>query len=419
MGMTKVTKELYSRPFPLEMLERIVLLSGDHRLAIALNLQHVKRQLLSRLKTVRMSSANATWMVEYKIQPCDIDEALRILTEEDRVDILVHVLAKLEPDKLQEVGLVCAWQGRARVLRFLCERGDVRARYNRVRLIDAAADRGHVDILCLLVEYGLVSHSTGDAHDTDEDDVDQYDDGLDSESAGDTHDTDEDDVDQYGDVRPVYKFLRIAAREGHISFVRRALELLPSIPATEIKDAALEAIQNGHLSVVETLFAPSGPPPLKLADYVVDGVAKYHDLTTLTWIYANSHGRCSRNAIDAVAEHRRDALPIIRFLHEQGHKCSVKAMDYAAGYGNLPLVRFLHENRQEGCTPQAISNALMCGAIDVAEFLHRARWPRKRKSLPGSEPMKAWDVGEPNCTTGPRTEESGPPERLHVEKVFT
>ncbi|KAJ3144536.1 hypothetical protein HDU86_001681 [Geranomyces michiganensis] len=394
-----------------EILAHIVLLSGDHQLAISLNLEVVKKRLLPKLRNVRMSSANASWMIEYKIQPCNIAVALRILTEEDRVDILVHLRADLEPYKLQEVGLVCAWQGRKRVLRYLCKSGDLRARYDRVRLIDAAADGGHVDILSLLVEYGLAGLSENDAHDTDEDDIDEDDADVD-DANGDDADMDnaeEDDADDNdtgggdtGHHHENFRFMRIAAGAGHISFLRRALNLLPDIPAAAIQHAAGRAVMAGHLRVAQTLFAASGPPPPHmLEEDVVDNVATYGDLKTLKWIYANSYGQCSRNVIDAVAQRRSgDVLPIMRFLHKQGpqcsgramdyaakwgdlplvwflheqhHKCSVRAMDYAAERGNLSLVQFLHENRQEGCTPKAISNALMRGAVDVAEFLHENR----------------------------------------------
>ncbi|KAJ3144272.1 hypothetical protein HDU86_002078 [Geranomyces michiganensis] len=391
--------------FPPEILDHIVLLSGAHHLAISLNLEAVKRRLLPELPNVRMSSANASWMIAYKIQPCNIAVALRILTEEDRVDILVHLRPELEPYVLQKVGLVCAWQGRERVLRYLCQSGDLCARYDRVRLIDVAADGGHVDILSLLVKYGLAGLNENHAHETDEDDANE-DDADEDDADGDDADmdnADEDDSDGDGDDtgHENYRFLDIAAGEGHISFVRRALNLLPGIPAAAIQHAAGRALMAGHRRVAGTLFAASGPPPHMLEEDVVDNVATYGDLKTLKWIYANSYGRCSRNVIDAVAKYQsRSALPIIRFLHEQGpqcsvgamdyaakrgdlplvrflheqrHKCSVRAMDYAAERGDLSLVQFLHENRQEGCTPKAISNALMCEAIDVAEFLHENR----------------------------------------------
>ena len=44
-------------------------------------------------------------------------------------------------------------------------------------------------------------------------------------------------------------------------------------------------------------------------------------------------------------------------------------MDWAAENGHLDVVKFLHENRDEGCSKDAMDDAAKNGHIDVVEYL--------------------------------------------------
>lgn len=57
-------------------------------------------------------------------------------------------------------------------------------------------------------------------------------------------------------------------------------------------------------------------------------------------------------------------------------------MNFAAGNGHLELVQWFHENRTEGCTALAMTNAASNGHLKVVKWLHenytwgvwRAQW---------------------------------------------
>ncbi|RKO89335.1 hypothetical protein BDK51DRAFT_49163 [Blyttiomyces helicus] len=63
-----------------------------------------------------------------------------------------------------------------------------------------------------------------------------------------------------------------------------------------------------------------------------------------------------------------------RFLHEnRSEGCTTRALDGAAGSGNLDIVRFLHAHRSEGRTTDAMDGAVGSGQPDIFRFLHENR----------------------------------------------
>ena len=94
-------------------------------------------------------------------------------------------------------------------------------------------------------------------------------------------------------------------------------------------------------------------------------------LDGLIWLNEND-GVFSSDVIDTAA--RKGCLNIIKWLHENRNDgCTTNAMDYAATNGHIEIVKWLHENRTEGCTTDAMDGAIVNGYLEVVQWLYENR----------------------------------------------
>ena len=67
---------------------------------------------------------------------------------------------------------------------------------------------------------------------------------------------------------------------------------------------------------------------------------------------------------------RQGRLDVVKWLHENRNEgCTTDAMDHAASNGYLDVVKSLHENRKEGCTEWAMNWAAENGHFGVVHWL--------------------------------------------------
>jgi hypothetical protein len=64
-------------------------------------------------------------------------------------------------------------------------------------------------------------------------------------------------------------------------------------------------------------------------------------------------------------------LEIVQWLHENRDEgCTTDAMNMVVQNGHLHVVEWLHENRDEGCTTDAMNIVVQNGHLHVVEWLH-------------------------------------------------
>ncbi|GAM20441.1 hypothetical protein SAMD00019534_036160 [Acytostelium subglobosum LB1] len=81
-----------------------------------------------------------------------------------------------------------------------------------------------------------------------------------------------------------------------------------------------------------------------------------------------------KETVNAAA--KANELEVFRYLEIEcklGKHIKAAAMDIAAGAGSLKIVRYLHENRNEGCSEYALSDAATQGHLDVVRYLQEKR----------------------------------------------
>ncbi|KAF0705564.1 hypothetical protein As57867_006956, partial [Aphanomyces stellatus] len=61
-------------------------------------------------------------------------------------------------------------------------------------------------------------------------------------------------------------------------------------------------------------------------------------------------------------------LILLQDLRQQGFSSSTKAMELAAGHGNLDMIRHIHANRPVQCTTTAVENAVSGGHVAVVAY---------------------------------------------------
>lgn len=107
-------------------------------------------------------------------------------------------------------------------------------------------------------------------------------------------------------------------------------------------------------------------------DPSIDGylvAARNGDLNTIKELRSKSSQSLDvPDAMDLAASNGH--LEVVKYLHENKQSCSKKAIDEAASSGHLDVIKFLHENRTEGCTTQAIVNAIEHQQEETAKFLN-------------------------------------------------
>ncbi|KAG6610435.1 uncharacterized protein IUM83_06483 [Phytophthora cinnamomi] len=157
-----------------------------------------------------------------------------------------------------------------------------------------------------------------------------------------------------------------AATNGHLEVVKW-LHLNHHEGCT--KYAMNGAAQNGHLAVLEWLHAnrSEGYAP---SEGVMDSVAACGHLDVRKWFHDNTSKSCSPNAMLWAAA--RGHLDVVRFLHEnRSHECpSISgAMRLAAMHGHLETVQWLYANCVGGRVGVALRHAAQYGHLDVVKWL--------------------------------------------------
>ncbi|EFA75794.1 hypothetical protein PPL_10849 [Heterostelium album PN500] len=161
-------------------------------------------------------------------------------------------------------------------------------------------------------------------------------------------------------------------------------------------------ISTGQFEVFKYIYGRY--PFLNLPVDVMDHFAKFRDSTALQWFKENTTflctpdaylksciSRCVPNQMLSIVKwirdnttfpipyetdkfqmmHRScDILDFIKYLHQNGGTFSTNSMDLS---NNLEITLFLHYNRTEGCTHQAITNAIQKGNFNLVKFLSQNR----------------------------------------------
>ena len=129
----------------------------------------------------------------------------------------------------------------------------------------------------------------------------------------------------------------------------------------------------------------------RLDEFNIDLAARHGHLEVVEWLhnrrytdnvffsfllsanpfYNNRNEGCTRNAMDYAA--RNGYLDVVKFLHNNRNEgCTIKAMDWAARCGHLDVVKFLHNNGKK-CITNAMNWAAKYGHLDIVKFLHDNR----------------------------------------------
>ncbi|EFA75780.1 hypothetical protein PPL_10835 [Heterostelium album PN500] len=150
---------------------------------------------------------------------------------------------------------------------------------------------------------------------------------------------------------------------------------------------------NGHFETFKYLMEFSRFN-LRCSESVIDYFANYKDTTALQWLKDNTTLKCTvfayRNAIesgnlatlqwvrentthpiplfamDCAASPNRNNLSILKYIHDNGGKCTKNAMNLAS---SLPIITFLHYNRSEGCSSKAMYRAICNDNVPIIKFL--------------------------------------------------
>ncbi|EFA75796.1 hypothetical protein PPL_10851 [Heterostelium album PN500] len=95
----------------------------------------------------------------------------------------------------------------------------------------------------------------------------------------------------------------------------------------------------------------------------------YGNVSTLRWLHENTAFAIPDDAFETACC-QENAIEKVRYLHEQGATCTTEAMDLSK---SIKVTSFLHYNRTEGCTSQAMSNAITSEKIEIIKFLDQNR----------------------------------------------
>ncbi|RLN47123.1 hypothetical protein BBJ28_00016616 [Nothophytophthora sp. Chile5] len=132
-----------------------------------------------------------------------------------------------------------------------------------------------------------------------------------------------------------------------------------------------EAAKHGHLHVIQWLFANRTEGCTTDA---MDNAAGEGHLDVVQWLHANTKVGCTEDAMDFAACNGH--LEVVQWLHSnRSEGCTTYAMDDAALSGHLYVVKWLHDNRFEGCTEKAVENAIGNSHLSVVLWL-LAHYPK-------------------------------------------
>ncbi|CAM9405904.1 unnamed protein product [Ectocarpus sp. 6 AP-2014] len=147
-------------------------------------------------------------------------------------------------------------------------------------------------------------------------------------------------------------------------------------PALWFPEDANLAAELGHLQLMKTMKGG-----FRYSVDAMDRAARGGHLDVLKFLCQQGQ-KCTTEAIDGAA--KEGHLEVVVWLHRNTSAGATKAaMDYAAANGYLPVVQWLHGNRREGCTVSAMNWAAENGHLSVAQFLHHNRQVHLRLALGG------------------------------------
>ncbi|KAG9401652.1 hypothetical protein AC1031_009507 [Aphanomyces cochlioides] len=175
--------------------------------------------------------------------------------------------------------------------------------------------------------------------------------------------------DNYGP--PIPGFVEMPIRVNQVKLV----EFLHSI------GYSLDKIHPTSLPVLEFMHKVAGMPLTREYVYVAVGVKKKFDghLNIVKYIHAQPDTESLFSIDDMAFASAMGSLEIVKFLHENRQEgCTTEAMDAACTNGHVDIVKFLMEHREERCSSEALSQAIYGGHLNVVKFLleniHDIEW---------------------------------------------
>ncbi|KAG1687477.1 hypothetical protein DVH05_005168 [Phytophthora capsici] len=180
-----------------------------------------------------------------------------------------------------------------------------------------------------------------------------------------------------GEIGGKNEYLCLAAAMGHLPIVVLLDELMCSV---RFEEALIEAVRNGHLSVVTSLLSRYPYSPTSSSRCVIEEAAKHGQLEILKHFHhllssselsavIGSWCRQSLNVMNVAAKNGH--LDVVQWLHATYPEInSSKAMDHAAAHGHLAVVQWLHVVRKEKCTRRAMDGAAANGHLEMLQWLH-------------------------------------------------
>ncbi|KAN0035466.1 hypothetical protein ACTA71_004738 [Dictyostelium dimigraforme] len=163
--------------------------------------------------------------------------------------------------------------------------------------------------------------------------------------------------------------MEIASASGFFEIIQYLNDLDQSL---SIGNAIDKAAINGHLSIVKYL-TENRPSAHCTTDAVDKAVNNGHEEVVRYLLNHRTEGATSRAISNAAY---LGDLDMVMFLHNSGQPCSKVAINNAASNGNLDIIQFLQKNRTEGCTEQALINAISGTCFDTVKFIIEQYCPR-------------------------------------------
>lgn len=141
--------------------------------------------------------------------------------------------------------------------------------------------------------------------------------------------------------------------------------------------ALVMAVEDVNFAMVEWLknhrkkdAVVTNPTPLNKHNSYGQAMARAvekKNLTMVEYLDKNELSGCPIRAMDAAFINR--SMPIFIYFHRTGKECTKKVMDTAVDREEFDLVKWLNENRQEGCSINALVRAIEKGRIDLLVYL--------------------------------------------------
>ncbi|EGC32520.1 hypothetical protein DICPUDRAFT_57081 [Dictyostelium purpureum] len=163
--------------------------------------------------------------------------------------------------------------------------------------------------------------------------------------------------------------MEIASASGFIEIVQYLNELDQSL---SIGAAVDKASINGHYNIVKYL-TENRPTASCTTDAVDKAVYNGHEEVVKYLLLNRTEGATSKALNNAAY---LGDLDLVMFLHKKGQQCSKAAINGAASNGYLDVIKFLQKNRTEGCTEQALINAISGNCLDTVKYIIEQYCPR-------------------------------------------